>query len=121
MPQQNDKGREVCEHLYEKHRLSAHVSILDLMHMAWRAANASAFADGLVAGAQQTTNLMDLVLNGGVLRPTEPPLTVRGVEWDEPTDDEREASEQRGARSYASLVDDQVKVDQRHYAKASRR
>jgi hypothetical protein len=122
MNQTNDRTREICEQIYEQHRTGP-LTTLELMKLAFVSGrlvgHRAGFDDGCMATSQnvaRSMNAMDLVLNGGVQRPTEPPLTVRGVEWDEPTDDELEASEQRGARSYASQVDDPIIGDRRHIA-----
>jgi hypothetical protein len=102
----NDQCHDICEALYEQHKLTPYISQLDLMKIAFRAARARSQAEsynqGYTAGANHTAATIGAILDGGLLRPKDP-RAVHGMTWDGPTDDELQASEERGARCYADL------------------
>jgi hypothetical protein len=121
----NDQCHDICAALYEQHKLTPYISQLDLMKLAFRAARARTqtefYNQGYAAGAAHTASTISAILEGGLLRPKDHPLTVRDVAWgEEPTDDELELAEERSARSYASQVDDPVIGDHRHIARQYR-
>jgi hypothetical protein len=107
MSEPHDDAHAICEQVYEQHKLTPYITQVDLMKLAVRACRAKwqreFYTAGYTAGAEHTAATMSTILESGMLRK---PLTVRGQEWGEPTDDELEQSEQRGARSYRSLCDD---------------
>jgi hypothetical protein len=104
----NDQCHDICEALYEQHKATPYISQLDLMKIAFRAARArsqaESYSQGYAAGANHTAATIGAILDGGLLRPKSA-LTAKGVEWDGPTDDELQASEERGARCYADCDD----------------
>jgi hypothetical protein len=126
MTTMNDQCHDICEALYEQHKATPYISQLDLMKLAFRAARARTqtefYNQGYTAGANHTASAISAILDGGLLRPKDA-LTVRDVHWDgqpEPTDEELELDEERGARSYASQVDDPIIGDQRALARQYR-
>jgi hypothetical protein len=120
----NDQCHDICEALYEQHKLTPYISQLDLMKIAFRAARSrtqsESYSQGYTAGANHTAKTIGAILDGGLLRPKDP-RAVHGMAWDEePTDSELELDEERNARSYASQVDDPIIGDRRHIARQYR-